>query len=64
MWTLVVTGVALSAALGVLAWVRFHRVKVTRLSPAQEEAEAAEHCRPLANVTVLHRDDDQGREGG
>lgn len=53
MWALVATGVVLVTVLGVLAWAWSHRVNVTRLSRDEEEAEAAAHSRPLANVTVL-----------
>jgi hypothetical protein len=63
MWALVTIGVVLVVALGVLVWVRFHRVRLTRLSREEEEAAAAEHSRPLANVTVL-RGGGHGRPPG
>ena len=66
MWSLVAaTGMVVVVVLAGFTWARSRRVNDTRQSPAQEEAEAAAHSRPLANVTVLRRGDaGDGREGG
>ena len=57
MLALVAIGVALVAGLVYLIRVRSHRVSVKRLTRDEEEAAAAEHGRPLANVTVLRGGD-------
>lgn len=47
------------AGVGALTWrvVRAGGVDTGRHTPAEEESEAAEHSRPLANVTVLRGGD-------
>ena len=59
-WVLA-AAVAAVVGVGALTWkvMRARGVDTGRHTPAEEELEAAEHSRPLANVTVL-----RGGDGG